>query len=198
MKEKTIYVFAMFLCLIGMFGCGKNANSEVNKVNDSNKKVCGIVRNIDDNIINIQLCGNIFKGVNGKCYLEVNNEYKNIKQNDSVLIHYGKELEFEKIEDGKYKIKNIIVTDIEKYNNDFKFRAEIFIACNLVDENGEEYQVDDFRNGCIYFLKAADDEPELNFEVVYTGKEKLDVDIHKEVVVVYNIDDMSIVSVTQK
>lgn len=198
-KAKVIYICYFFVCILVMCGCGKKdkGNEEVN-VNDKSQKVCGIVRSIDDEIVRIQLCGNIFQGTKGMCYIEVKNTYETIEENDNVLMYYSSDMKFEKLANGDYVAKNIEVTNIERYDNDCEFKARIYVSGNLVDENGEEYSADDPRGGCVYFVEALQDEAELNFEVLYTGKDVLNVDIQKEVSVVYDVDSMSVISITQE
>ena len=199
MKEKVIYLCYIFVCLLVMCGCGKKDKSNEDiKLDDNNSKVCGVVRSIDDEMISIQLCGNIFQGTKGSCYIEVENAYENIDKNDNVLVYYSNDMQFEKLSNGDYVAQNIEVINVERYDNDNEFKARIYISGNLVDENGEEYAADDPRAGCVYFVESLQDEAELNFEVSYKGEDMLNVDIQKEVSVVYDVDSMSVISITQE
>ena len=208
MKKRILAIGLLFLIVINVIGCGSN---KVNKDKPSGEElaktstVIGIVREITKDEISVQLCGNIFDGAVGKCYVDVVNEYSLLEVGDSVLLYYTGRPEFEEKET-HIDARNIDVKYMEAYENDGRFTAHIKVSGNFVDENGEVYPSDDPRAGCALFIESLENEPEWNFRVNIYNKEtekiKISfedesVSITKNVTVTYDTDTMEILSITQ-
>lgn len=207
MKNKIIVILILALA-INMFGCGSKISTD-NKPSEEDlaktSTVIGIVREITKDEISVQLCGNIFDGVVGKCYVDVVNEYSLLEVGDSVLLYYTGRLEFEEKET-HIDARNIDVKYMEAYENDGQFTAHIKVSGNFVDENGEVYPSDDPRGGCALFIESLENEPEWNFRVNIYNKEtekiKIlfedeSVSITENVTVTYDTETMEIISIIQ-
>ena len=208
MKKYILTIGLLFFIVINVIGCGSN---KVNKDKPSEEElaktstVIGIVREITKDEISVQLCGNIFDGVVGKCYVEVVNEYSLLEVGDSVLLYYTGKPEFEEKET-HIDARNMDVKYMEAYENDGRFTAHIKVSGNFVDENGEVYPSDDPRAGCALFIESLENEPEWNFRVNIYNKEtekiKISfedesVSITENVTVTYDTETMEVISIIQ-
>lgn len=202
MKKIVKIICLVLLMTFNISGCG-NSMAANNKYTEEElnamSKVCGVVREIIDNELTIQICGSQFGGVAGKGYIYASNDYETFNINDSVIVYYVGEMKFDDGDEG-FSVKNIEVCEIDKYDNDGVCKSYISVD-NLADENGEEYCLDDPNHGVCYVLTPLDNEPEWQFAVVY--RPAIDTiaveveDIWQEVTVKYDIETMEVISIIQ-
>ncbi len=200
---KRIIVGVALLMVLGMSGCGakKEVENEVKThSNIEQSNVCGVVREIATDAMKIQLCGNIFEGISGACYITVNDIYDDINVGSDVLVYYSGQIKY-KVKDKDIEVYDINVIDVKKYENDGVFKAHVFLDM-VVDENGEEYPADDPRGGTNYYIEPLENEYECNFEATYirgdvSSIEQSVMDSQKEVTVTYDLDTMEVISIIQ-
>ena len=208
MKKRILVIALLFLIVINVIGCAGNKSTKYKPSEEELARaeiVCGVVRSVDKENIRIQLCGNIFDGVVGKCYVDVVNEYSLLEVGDSVLLYYTGKPEFEE-KVTHIDARNMDVKYMEAYENDGRFTAHIKVSGNFVDENGEVYPSDDPRAGCALFIESLENEPEWNFRVNIYNKEtekiKISfedesVSITENVTVTYDTETMEVISIIQ-
>ena len=209
MKNKIIIILILAVA-INMFGCGSKPSAD-NRPSDEEmanfSKVCGVVKDINEDVISIQLCGKLHSGTGGYVYLDVDNNYSNIGVDQNVLIYYEGEMRCEE-NDQQYRIYNLNVQYVEPYVNDGKFVATMALTGDLLTPGAtikntvisvkpiqSEPELRFARIICTYDLaneKAIKDE---NGNTIYFDFEV--EDISKEVTVTYDIETMEILSITQ-
>ncbi len=201
MKRKILTLCMLMALAISTVGCSsKNTNS--NPTDDEladAKTICGVVREVDEDSLRIQLCGSSFRGRKGYGYITVENKYDPFNIGDSVILYYTGEIKFEKI-DEYFEMYNVEVCNVDKYVNDGVFQANISLYM-VVDENGEEYPAGDPRGGVNYFIRATEDEPEWEFDATYIdGEDNIERDIQDiwgEFTITYDIETMEVISIIQ-
>ena len=202
MKRLVGIICLVLLMAFNISGCG-NSMTANNKYTEEElnamSKVCGIVREITGNQLTIQICGSNFGGVAGKGYIYASNAYESFNINDSVLVYYTGDMKFDDSDEG-FIAKNIEVCEVDRCDNEGEFKSSISVY-NLVDENGEEYRLDDPNQGVCYVLTPLDNETEWQFAVVYRPAiDTIEVeveDIWQEVTVRYDVETMEVISIIQ-
>ncbi len=163
--------------------------------------LCGVVREVSDDTLRIQLCGNSFWSNKGATYINVTDDYKTFAENDSVLLYYTGNMRSEE-KDEYVEVYNIEVSYIEPYENDGKFTANMTLDGGCVPEGAT--QINNTR-----YLVPVEGEPEGDFQVVLDVTDlitnqvtEMDIvydveDIWAEVTVTYDIDTMEVISIIQ-
>ena len=200
-QMRRLIFFLLFAMVINISGCGSAKNVKSKPSDEELSKsstVCGIARDITDETIRVQLCGNRFEGKTGCCYMDVKNEY-DITEGESVLIYYTGRVEYEE-KDTYIEADNVDVCYMERYNNDGKFSANIHV-------NGLVPEGTDCDTSISYmYIKSLDDEPECDFIVKHVngGENEIIIDLNSEwlsisdvVTVAYDIETMEVISITQ-
>lgn len=216
MNKRNILALALMgiIMVITICGCSKRAGV-ANEIDDGQyNKVAGIVNGVEDKTVSIRLCGNIFGGQDGAGILFAELGEMNVSVGDSVCISYEGELKFthefaeaanagntNNTDNGAIFVKDgcIDIKSVTAYENDYEFEAELVGIDNLVDENGDEYNVSDSNFGSIYFYRPTESEPELDFTITLRGNKLKEVgqvsEFGGKVTISYNPDTMSIVSI---
>lgn len=192
-----------------MFGCGNAKNIKPRPSDEELAKastVCGVVREVNGDTIKVQLCGNIFEGVIGYCYIDVENEY-DITEGNSVLLYYTGTIDFEE-KDTYIEANNIEVCYMESYDNDGQFVAHKSIPDGLIPEGTVQVK-------STTVLTPLDDEPEQQFYAILSINNYIDgsldpdnpggrtdvvyevEDAWEDVIVTYDTDTMEVISITQ-
>ena len=202
MKVKIIIYCTLLVLFLSLFGCD---NKEKKRMDDETIQgsscVCGVVRNITNDIIRIQLCGNYVCCEYGECYLDIENQYSDIKEGDNVLLYYVGEMRVNKKE-SVVEANSIEVLYMEGYENDGKFIADMSLGGSIYPEGITKTEAE-------RILVPIKGEPEERFRVIIattdlTSNETVWSDIiyevedwQKEVTVTYDIETMEILSITQ-
>lgn len=211
MKKGILIVGLLLVMVASVFGCESVENSKQRPSDEELEKastVCGIVREVSEETLKVQLCGNYILCDRGDFYIDIANEYEAMKEGDSVLLYYTGEIK-SKEADGYKEVYNIEVCYMENYENDGQFVAHFGHTGGLVPDKGA------VKVESTTVLTPLDDEPEENFYAVLSvayyidGREDpdnpggwtdviLDVeDFSEDVIVTYDLDTMEVISITQ-
>jgi len=209
MKRIFLIMCLLSVIIVSISGCGseKNIKSRPSDEELTNAStVCGVVREVNEDTIKVQLCGNIFEGIMGHCYIDVKNEY-DMTEGDSVLLYYTGKIDFEE-KDTCIEANDIDECYMESYDNDGKFVAKKSIPGGLIPDGTVQVK-------SISVLTPLDDEPEQQFYAVLSinnyvngqldpdnpgGWTDIVYEVEDEwgdVIVTYDIDTMEVISITQ-
>ena len=210
MKKGVAVVCLMMTILASTFGCGKSNATKAKPSDEELAKastVCGVVREITDEKIKVQLCGNYVIAEKGNCYIDILNEYGTMQEDDSVLLYYTGDLKTKTVED-YVEAYNIDVCYMETYDNDGQFVAHMSIPNGMISDedtelvsrtvltpvDGEPEKQFQAVLGVTYFLNGQldKDKPAERSDVIFDVEDEWG-----EVTVTYDIDTMEVISIIQ-
>ncbi len=205
--KKVLLLFAAIASSLVMFGCGDKAAVK-DKPSDEElaktSKIYGVVREIDSSSIKIQLCANTFLNYTGPGYVVVDNEYGNLKKDDSVLIYYEGILMGED-KDTYAEFNDIQVCYVEKCENDGEFIATVALLGGMIppDETVSSSSaclipIDGYYDGQFYvnfWTKNLETGERTENDVELRLEDSWDVSV--PVTVKYDTDTMEVISIIQ-
>ncbi len=205
MKRKILTLCMLMALAISTVCCSSKTieNNPTDEELAAAKTICGVVREVEEDSLRIQLCGNQFQGTKGEGYIDVTGDYSSMEKGDSVLVYYTGHLKYED-KDGYTEVGSVEIIYVDHYDNDGEFEATMGIV-DFCDENGEPYPVGDPRDGVWYSITPQDNEPEAQFAVsyIFADEDRIEVnlsdswDVSVPITVKYNTDTMEVISITQ-